>query len=40
MRDTDPQRGDLMATMFDKDGKPKPAYYAVQQELLDYKSTN
>ena len=40
MRDTDPQRGDLMATMFDKDGKPKPAYYAVQEELLNYKLAN
>ena len=37
MRDTDPQRGELLATMFDKDGKPKPAYYAVQQELLNYR---
>jgi GH35 family endo-1,4-beta-xylanase len=37
MRDIDPQRGDLMGTLFDKDGKPKPAYYAVQQEFLDFK---
>lgn len=36
MRDIDPQRGDLMATLFDKDGKPKPSYYAVQQELLNH----
>lgn len=37
MRDTDPKRGDLMGTLFDKDGKPKPSYYAVQQELMTYK---
>ena len=36
MRDTDPKRGDLMATLFDKDGEAKPAYYAVQQELLNF----
>ena len=34
MRDSDPQRGDLLGTLFDKDGQAKPAYYAVQQELL------
>ena len=38
MRDIDPQRGDLMGTLFDKDGHPKPAYYAVQQELMNASS--
>lgn len=36
MRDTDPKRDNLRATLFDKDGKPKPAYYAVQDELKRY----
>jgi GH35 family endo-1,4-beta-xylanase len=37
MRDIDPQRGNLMGTLFDKDGNPKPSYYAVQQELLNFR---
>jgi endo-1,4-beta-xylanase len=37
MRDTDTQRNGLMGTLFDKGGRPKPSYYAVQQELLKFK---
>ncbi len=36
MRDTDTQRSEMMGTLFDKNGKPKPSYYAVQQELLNF----
>lgn len=36
MRDTDPKRAELKGTLFDKDGKPKPAYYAVQSELQQF----
>ncbi|MEZ6123940.1 MAG: endo-1,4-beta-xylanase [Planctomycetaceae bacterium] len=37
MRDSDPQRGDLRGTLFDRNGVAKPAYYAVQQELLNFR---
>lgn len=37
MRDNDTQRSDGLGTLFDKDGNPKPSYYAVQQELLKFK---
>lgn len=36
MRDTDTQRNGLRGTLFDKNGRPKPSYYAVQQELLKF----
>lgn len=36
MRDTDPKRGDFLGTLFDKNGAPKPAYYAVQSALMKY----
>jgi GH35 family endo-1,4-beta-xylanase len=37
MRDTDTQRAELQGNLFNKDGEPKPSYYAVQQELLKFK---
>lgn len=36
MRDSDTQRHELKGNLFDKDGEPKPSYYAIQQELLDF----
>lgn len=36
MRDSDPKRDELMGTLFDKNGFPKPAYYAVQQALANH----
>lgn len=39
MRDQDPQRGELQATLFDRQGNPKPAYYRVQRVLANEKST-
>ena len=36
MRDIDTQRPEMMGAMFDEDGKPKPAYYAVQRELMNF----
>lgn len=36
MRDSDAKRNELRGNLFDKDGKPKPSYYAIQQELLDF----
>lgn len=33
MRDNDPKRGELQATLFDKNGSAKPAYYRVQKIL-------
>ena len=38
MRDTDTQRPEMMGAMFEKDGQPKPSYYAVQRELMDFQS--
>ncbi|MGB7325654.1 MAG: endo-1,4-beta-xylanase [Rubripirellula sp.] len=37
MRDTDTKRPDNRGNLFDKDGNPKPSYYAVQQELMSFR---
>ncbi|MGB7324048.1 MAG: endo-1,4-beta-xylanase [Rubripirellula sp.] len=34
MRDTDTKRADDRGNLFDKDGKPRPSYYAVQKILM------
>jgi GH35 family endo-1,4-beta-xylanase len=37
MRDTDTKRAELKGNLFNGDGEPKPSYYAVQQELREFK---
>lgn len=39
MRDSDTQRPDRQGNLFDKNGSPRPSYYAVQQELLNFKQS-
>jgi GH35 family endo-1,4-beta-xylanase len=38
LRDSDPKRGDLQATLFDDKGNPKPAYLKIQSVLSSHQS--